>query len=121
MHGPIGIAQTPELFRVAQVAGGDVIQPLFVGDSVFLQQRKSFWGRHKTAAQVDDGFASFSFQGGGFQAVITAGGWEEIGFQTVGGKIRDRRSLMGSPSGPRCSTNRPGCGRPVLPIVGGGS
>ena len=68
----VGVAQTPELFRVAEVMRGDVIEPLALRDGVLLQQLEAFRLRHEATPEIDDGEAAH-FERRRLDAVVTAG------------------------------------------------
>jgi hypothetical protein len=74
----VGIADPPELFRVAQVMGGDIVQPIALLHQVLLYQRKSLWCRHKAPPQMHDRAPIGQLQLNRLQAGVAAIGREII-------------------------------------------
>src|SRR5262245_39443241 len=53
----IGVAQPPELLRVAEVLHGEQVQSIALCDGVFLQYGEPFRGRDEAAAQIRNGLS----------------------------------------------------------------
>src|ERR1043165_5790226 len=54
-HDAVGIADAPELQRIAEVARGDVVEALALAERVQGQQREAVRPRQEAAGQIDDG------------------------------------------------------------------
>ncbi len=73
-HGCIGVADAPELLRITQVQGRDVVETVSLDDHVFLKQCKSLRRRAEPPANVDDGFSVGDFERRRLNAVVAACG-----------------------------------------------
>src|SRR5262245_30222317 len=77
-NNAVCIADSPELFRVTQMLGGDVIETLAFGDRVFQKQLKPLRRRNNSTAHIDDAFAVRRFNRYGCDAVVAVGDREHI-------------------------------------------
>src|SRR5262249_20080128 len=69
-HGAIGVADAPELLRIVEVMGGDVIETLVLLHHVLLQKREALRRRHEAAPEIDNGDAGSVFERRGLDAGV---------------------------------------------------
>ena len=69
---PVGVADSPELLRVAEILRGNVVEALAFGHGVFLQQREILRRRNEAPPQVGDLGSVRHRQAGERRFVITA-------------------------------------------------
>src|SRR5688572_20034635 len=69
----VSVADFPELLGIAEVSGGEMIEPLALGDAVFLQRGEILRWRHEAATETGDGTAVRGDELHDLDVVITAG------------------------------------------------
>ena len=70
----VGVAQAPELLRIADIPGGEIIQAIALHDEMLLHHAELFRRRHEAAAQIDHRPAVARGQLGRCDGVIAAVG-----------------------------------------------
>src|SRR5712691_2940001 len=77
----VGVAEPPILLGIAEVFGGEIIEPVVLNDRVLLHDHEAVRLRHETPPDIGNRDARGGFQGRNVDAMVAAVGRKQAGLQ----------------------------------------